>query len=180
MLQCTIRARPAIAPLPWPVYEAPMLQKFDSPSETAATATRVAAFRAELKRQGLDGFIIPRQDEFQGDSVAPYAERLRWLTGFAGSWGTAIILPDRAAIFVDGRYTIQVREQVDLDIFTPLHLIDEPPPAWLEKNLTKGQVLGYDPWLLTGDQVQRYEKAVREGRSSPESGGGQPSRCRVE
>ena len=160
MLQRTIRAGLAIAPLPRPVYEAPMLQKFDSPSETAATATRVAAFRAELKRQGLDGFIIPRQDEFQGDSVAPYAERLRWLTGFAGSWGTAIILPDRAAIFVDGRYTIQVREQVDLDIFTPLHLIEEPPPAWLEKNLTKGQVLGYDPWLLTGDQVQRYEKAV--------------------
>ena len=139
-----------------------MLQAFDTPSETAATEARVAALRAELRRQGLDGFIIPRQDEFQGDSVAPYAERLRWLTGFAGSWGTAIILPDRAAIFVDGRYTIQVREQVNLDVFTPLHLIEEPPPAWLEKNLTKGQVIGYDPWLLTGDQVQRYERAVEK------------------
>jgi Xaa-Pro aminopeptidase len=139
-----------------------MVQAVDTPSEPAATSARVAALRAELRRQGLDGFIIPRQDEFQGDSVAPYAERLRWLTGFAGSWGTAIVLPDRAAIFVDGRYTIQVREQVNLDLFTPLHLIDEPPPAWLEKNLTKGQVIGYDPWLLTGDQVQRYERAVEK------------------
>jgi Xaa-Pro aminopeptidase len=137
-----------------------MFQSFDDISEGHLSPERVTRLRDELKRRNLDGFIIPRQDEFQGEYVAPYAERLRWLTGFAGSWGLAILMRDRGAIFVDGRYTIQVRKQVDTSIFTPRHLVEEPPSEWLEKELKSGEVLGYDPWLMTADQIARFEKAA--------------------
>ena len=121
--------------------------------------SRVNALRLLLKKQRLSGLIIPRQDEFQGEYVAAYAERLRWLTGFAGSWGLAILTLSKGAIFVDGRYTIQVRQQVDTKLFTPHHLIDEPPATWIAENLKKGDVLGYDPWLLTADQAERFAAA---------------------
>jgi Xaa-Pro aminopeptidase len=121
--------------------------------------SRVNALRLLFKKQKLTGLIIPRQDEFQGEYVAAYAERLRWLTGFAGSWGMAILTLDKGAIFVDGRYTIQVRQQVDTKLFTPHHLIDEPPAAWIADNLKKGDVLGFDPWLLTADQAERFAAA---------------------
>ncbi len=119
----------------------------------------LALLRAELKKRKLSGFIVPRQDEFQGEYVAPYAERLRWLTGFAGSWGTAIVTRTKAAIFVDGRYTVQVRSQVDVKRFEPRHLVDQPPAQWIEENLKNGDRLGYDPWLLTAEQAARFAKA---------------------
>ena len=125
----------------------------------SVSAARAAALRAELRKRKLAGFIIPRQDEFQGEYVAAYAERLRWLTGFAGSWGTAILTLKKGAIFVDGRYTIQVRGQVDTKIFEPRHLVDQPPTDWIAKHLKKGDRLGFDPWLLSADQAERYEKA---------------------
>src|SRR5580693_9405677 len=106
-------------------------QSFDDPTERSAAAGRVAALRAELKRRGLDGFIVPRADRHQNEYVPPGEERLEWLTGFSGSAGVAVVLADRAVLFVDGRYTLQVREQVDLDVFTIEHLIDRPPDAWL-------------------------------------------------
>lgn len=137
-----------------------MFQSFDDVSEGHLSRERVTRLREELQRRQLDGFIIPRQDEFQGEYVAPYAERLRWLSGFAGSWGLAILMRDRAAIFVDGRYTIQVRHQVDTTIFTPRHLVEEPPAEWIEKELKPGEVLGYDPWLMTAEQISRFEKAA--------------------
>ncbi len=137
-----------------------MFQSFDDVSEGHLSRERVTRLREELQRRGLDGFIIPRQDEFQGEYVAPYAERLRWLSGFAGSWGLAILMKDRAAIFVDGRYTIQVRHQVDTAIFTPRHLVEEPPAEWIEKELKPGELLGYDPWLMTAEQISRFEKAA--------------------
>lgn len=121
--------------------------------------SRVNALRLRLRKQKLNGLIIPRQDEFQGEYVAAYAERLRWLTGFAGSWGLAILTLNKGAIFVDGRYTIQVCQQVDTKIFTPRHLVDEPPTAWIAENLKKGDVLGYDPWLLTAEQAERFAAA---------------------
>ena len=121
--------------------------------------SRVNALRLLLKKQKLSGLIIPRQDEFQGEYVAAYAERLRWLTGFAGSWGMAILTLSKGAIFVDGRYTIQVRQQVNTKLFTPHHLVDEPPAVWIAENLKKGDVLGYDPWLLTADQAERFAAA---------------------
>ena len=121
--------------------------------------SRVAALRQTLKKMKLTGLIVPRQDEFQGEYVAAYAERLRWLTGFAGSWGMAVLTLKKGAIFVDGRYTIQVRLQVNTKLFTPHHLIDDPPTAWIADNLKKGDVLGFDPWLLTSDQTERFTAA---------------------
>jgi hypothetical protein len=91
----------------------PMFQTFSDTSAKDLTPERIARLRAELKRLGVDGFIVPRADEFQGEYVPPHAERLGWLTGFSGSAGEAVILAGKAAIFVDGRYTLQVREQVD-------------------------------------------------------------------
>jgi len=121
--------------------------------------SRVASLRQSLKKLKLTGLIVPRQDEFQGEYVAAYAERLRWLTGFAGSWGMAILTLTKGAIFVDGRYTIQVRQQVDTKLFAPHHLIDDPPTAWIADNLKKGDVMGFDPWLLTADQAERFTAA---------------------
>ncbi len=127
--------------------------------KTTVPASPAALLRAELRKRKLTGLIIPRQDEFQGEYVAAYAERLRWLTGFAGSWGLAILTLNKGAIFVDGRYTIQVRAQVDTKIFSPQHLVDDPPSKWIEKNLKKGDTLGFDPWLLTAEQADRFSKA---------------------
>ncbi len=119
----------------------------------------IEKLRVELKKQNLAGFIVPRQDEFQGEYVAAYAERLKWLTGFAGSWGMAIVTAKKAAIFVDGRYTIQVREQVDLKTITPQHLVDEPPTIWIENNLSRNDRLGFDPWLTTASEAKRLSVA---------------------
>jgi Xaa-Pro aminopeptidase len=120
---------------------------------------RAEDLRAELKRRELDGFIVPRADEHQNEYVPACAERLLWLTGFSGSAGIAVVLLDRAAIFVDGRYALQAPEQVDVEIFAPLHLIEEPPTAWIEKHLRRGGRLGYDPWLHTPDMVERLSLA---------------------
>ncbi|MCO5088833.1 MAG: aminopeptidase P family N-terminal domain-containing protein, partial [Methylobacteriaceae bacterium] len=87
-------------------------QSFAELSDPTLAGPRVAALRAELKARGLAGFVIPRADEHQNEYVPPGAERLAWLTGFTGSAGAAIVLTDKAAVFVDGRYTIQAREQV--------------------------------------------------------------------
>jgi len=128
-------------------------------AQTSQTETRLALLRAVMKQQKLTGYIVPRQDEFQGEYVASYAERLSWLTGFAGSWGVAIVTAKKAAIFVDGRYTVQVREQVDTKLITPHHLVDEPPTSWIAENLKKGDRLGFDPWLITTGEAKRFAAA---------------------
>jgi Xaa-Pro aminopeptidase len=134
-------------------------QSFEDRGERGASAARVATLRAELQRRGLDGFIVPRADRYQNEYVPPCAERLAFLTGFTGSAGAAIVLNDRAAIFVDGRYAVQVREEVDLATFTVEHLVEHPPAAWIEENLPPGAKLGYSPWLHTVDGAERLAKA---------------------
>ena len=135
------------------------LQTFDDHGERAASAERLAALRAELKRRGLDGFIVPRADRHQNEYVPPSEERLAWLTGFTGSAGAAIVLADRAVIFVDGRYVLQVRDQIDTALFAVEHLVDNPPDKWLETNLPAGARFGYDPWLHTADGAEKLAKA---------------------
>ncbi len=124
------------------------------------TAERVAALRAELKRQNLTGFLIGRGDEHQGEYVPKRAERLGWISGFTGSAGLAIVLLDRAAIFVDGRYTLQVKDEVDTAIFEIKHLVNDPAERWIEAHLGKANGkpgrLGIDPWLFTVDQARRF------------------------
>jgi Xaa-Pro aminopeptidase len=126
----------------------------------AQIAARVAALRAELSRRGLDGFVLSRADRQQNEYVPPSEERLKWLTGFSGSAGATIVLADRAALFVDGRYTLQARDQVDTSIFAIEHLIDSPPHVWLESNLPAGAKLGYDPWLHTLAGAEKIAKAA--------------------
>src|SRR5215471_12196865 len=134
-------------------------QSFDDSSERAQSAARVTELRTELKRQGLDGFMVPRSDRQQNEYLLASEERLAWLTGFTGSAGTAIVLKDRAVLFVDGRYTLQVREQVDTSLFTIAHLVDAPPDQWIEQNLPAGTKLGYDPWLHTFENAEKLGKA---------------------
>ena len=134
-------------------------QSFDDSGERAQSAVRVAELRSELKRRGLDGFIVPRADRQQNEYLPAREERLAWLTGFTGSAGTAAVLDDRAALFVDGRYTVQASTQVDGNIFSIEHLVEHPPDQWLEQNLKNGAKLGYDPWLHTSEQVEKLRKA---------------------
>src|SRR3984893_13622586 len=106
---------------------------------------RLARLREELASRGLDGFIVARADEHQGEYVPPRGQRLAWLTGFTGSAGLAIVLRDRAAHFVDGRYTLQAAAQIDTGSFEIHHLVEEPPARWVAPALKKGCVLGYEP-----------------------------------
>src|SRR5579863_4316616 len=101
-------------------------------------ASRLAALREELVRQELDGFIVPRADEHLGEYVPASAERLAWLTGFTGSAGLAAVLADKAAVFTDGRYVLQLAEQTDPSLWQRRHIIEEPPPAWLTANAPPG------------------------------------------
>src|SRR5205807_9741293 len=124
-------------------------QSFEDKAERAASGPRVAALRTELARRGLTGFNVPRSDRHQNEYVPASEQRLAWLTGFTGSAGVAIVLMERALLFVDGRYTLQAREQTDLSLFTIEHLLDTPPERWLEEKLAAGDPIGYDLWLHT-------------------------------
>ncbi len=129
-------------------------------------AERLARLRHELTTRALDGFVVPRSDEHQGEYVPPRGQRLAWLTGFTGSAGLAVVLRDKAAIFVDGRYTLQAAQQVDAQAFEVHHLTEEPPARWLETALAAGAVLGYDPWLHTPHEVARFRAAAEKAGAS--------------
>jgi Xaa-Pro aminopeptidase len=126
---------------------------------TIEPADRLIKLREELKRQKLDGFIVPRADEHLGEYVPAAAERLAWLTGFTGSAGLAIVLGDKAAVFSDGRYVLQLAEQTDPALWERRHVTEEPPPEWLLANAPTGATIGYDPWLFAQDGVARYTDA---------------------
>lgn len=129
-------------------------------TEGPAPAARLVALRAEQARRGLDGFIVPRTDAHQGEYVPPHDERLRWLTGFSGSAGIAIVLRETAVIFVDGRYTLQVRNEVDTALIEPVHLTDMTPAAWIAENVSAGSNLGYDPWLHSENAVDAFRRSA--------------------
>src|SRR5258708_23631157 len=130
------------------------------PAAAPDRAARLALLRAELARRGIAGFIVPRADEHQGEYVPARARRLTWLTGFSGSAVVAIILAEEAAIFVDGRYTLQVRTEADPALFEFCHQTEQPPAEWIAAHLGAGQALGYDPWLHTSGEVERYAAAA--------------------
>ena len=134
-------------------------QSFAELGDPSHGPERVGALRAELAQKGLAGFIVPRADEHQNEYAPPSAERLRWLTGFAGSAGIAVVLKDAAALFVDGRYTAQVKTQADGSVFEFRHVVDEPPSEWIAQKLKEGEKLGYDPHLHTPDSVARFSAA---------------------
>jgi len=138
----------------------------DGLEASPAPAARLAELRTELKRRGLDGFVVPRADEHQGEYVPRRSQRLGWLTGFSGSAGLAIVLADRAAIFVDGRYTLAVRDQVDVAAFVPHQVPEQSAEQWIADNLPKGGRLGFDPWLQTVDGHDRFARACQRAGGS--------------
>ena len=125
-------------------------------------ANRLAALRDQIKAQGLDGFLVPREDEFQGEFIPASAERLAWLTGFTGSAGMAIVLADKAALFIDSRYTIQAREQVPGDLYEHVDVMEMPPSKWLGANAKKDMRIGYDARLHTVTAMKAYRAAAKK------------------
>src|ERR1019366_8532428 len=140
------------------MFEA-LFQTFDEPETGVALTARLSAFREELARRHLTGFVIPRADQQQNEYAAPSEERLAWLTGFTGSAGQAIVLMQAAAGFVDGRYTLQAAKQVDTKVWSIEPLADPPPEGWLAKHLAAGDRLGFDPWLHTSAAAERLAAA---------------------
>src|SRR5271170_1748104 len=134
-------------------------QTFDEPESGVALTARLSAFREELARRKLTGFVVPRADAQQNEYVAPSEERLAWLTGFTGSAGLAIVLVHEAAVFVDGRYTLQAAKQVDTKAWSVEPLVDPSPEGWLAKHLKSGDRLGFDPWLHTTAAAERLTAA---------------------
>ena len=134
-------------------------QTFEEPESGVALTARLSAFREELGRRKLTGFVIPRADQQQNEYVAPSEERLAWLTGFTGSAGLAVVLTGEAALFVDGRYTLQAGKQVDGKAWSVEPLVEPPPEAWLTKHLKAGDRLGFDPWLHTSSAAERLAGA---------------------
>ncbi len=145
-----------------PMFSA-KFQTFDDVADPAASSSRLAGLRFNLKWDGVDGFILPRADRHQNEYVPPSEERLAWLTGFTGSAGFLIVLPDRAMLFTDGRYTLQAREQTDSSLFTIANSAETTPADWIEQQTDQpGTRIGYDPWLHTADAIERFAKACEK------------------
>ncbi len=139
----------------------------DHPYRREDMSKKLESLRAEMAKQNIDGFFVPRADEFQGEYVPASAERLKHITEFTGSAGSAVILKDKAAFFTDGRYTLQAREQVDAKDFDICSVSDDQlptptisPTQWIEKNLPQGGVFGIDPWVHTPSGVKSIREAV--------------------
>ena len=137
-------------------------QSFDDPAGGSDHPARLAGLRARLAAEGLDGFIVPRADAHQGEYVADADARLAWLTGFTGSAGFAVVMSDRAGVFIDGRYRVQVKAQVDLAHFTPVPWPETKPSDWLREALPEGGRLGFDPWLHTRQEIETLEKGLAD------------------
>ena len=139
-----------------------MRQTFDETTDPSFGPRHVPLIREAMARQGLDGFLVPHEDEHQNEYLPEANDRLAWATGFTGSAGAAVILKDKAAIFVDGRYTLQVRDQVDENLFEIRDLVDGGVPAYLEKALPKGATVGYDPRLHSPDALHWLRTAAEK------------------
>jgi Xaa-Pro aminopeptidase len=136
-----------------------MFQSFEQSAAPEQGPLRLAALREALRREGISGFLVPRADAHQGEYVAARDERLQWLTGFTGSAGFCVVLPQVAGVFIDGRYRVQVKAQVDLAHFTPVPWPEVTAGAWIRENLSEG-ILGFDPWLHTAEEIAKLEAAL--------------------
>ncbi|KQT52858.1 MULTISPECIES: aminopeptidase P family protein [unclassified Aureimonas] len=142
-----------------------MFQTFDETVDFSQSARRVEHLRRLLADEGLDGFVVPRADEHQGEYIPPSAARLAWLTGFTGSAGVAVVLASKAFVLVDGRYTVQVRDQVDLSVFEPRSSVETPLVEFLGVE-AKGLRIAVDPWLHTLGEVAALRTALEAGGGS--------------
>ncbi|PZQ51608.1 MAG: X-Pro aminopeptidase [Rhodovulum sulfidophilum] len=137
-----------------------MFQDFRRRTTPETGAPRVAALRAAMAEAGVDAFLVPRADAHQGENVAPRDERLAWLTGFTGSAGNAVVARDRAVVFVDGRYRLQVRDQIDLAVFETLRIPEDALSDWLIAAIPGGGRLGFDPWLHSPAEIERLAEKL--------------------
>lgn len=138
-----------------------MRQSFEEAADRSFASRHLPRLRAELDKQGLDGLIVPHEDEHQNEYLPEANERLAWVSGFTGSAGAAVVMKDRAAIFTDGRYTVQVRDQVDPAFFEYLDLVEGGPPAFIEGQ-AKGAVIGYDPRLHSPTALAHLTRAAQK------------------
>lgn len=136
-----------------------MFQSFTAPTSPEQGPPRLAALRKQIKDNGLHGFLVPRADAFQGEYVAPCDERLAWLTGFTGSAGFCAVLDEIAGVFIDGRYRLQVLDQVAED-FTPVHWPEVSLSSWLMDQGCAGKAIGFDPWLHTVKEIAALREAA--------------------
>ncbi len=136
-----------------------MFQSFESAASPEQGPARLENLRAVMAAEGLAGYLVPRADVHQGEYVAARDDRLSWLTGFTGSAGFAVVLGDKAGVFIDGRYRVQVKAQVDLGHFSPVHWPEIQAGDWIKDNLSEGLV-GFDPWLHTTDEITKIEAAL--------------------
>src|SRR5206468_10751339 len=135
--------RPPLAAPAWKGYIEAMRQTFDESTDRSFGAKHVPLIRQAMAEQGLDGVLVPHEDEHQNEYLPAANDRLAWATGFTGSAGAAVLLKDKAAVFVDGRYALQVRDQVDTALFEVRDLVDGGVPAYLAAEATPGAVIGY-------------------------------------
>jgi Xaa-Pro aminopeptidase len=141
-----------------------MFQSFEPPADLGHGPDRVKRLRVLLAELACDAVLVPRTDEHQGEYVPSAAERLRWLTGFTGSAGTAVIARQAAALFVDGRYLVQARTQIDTRVFEILHAPEHRVSDWLTQKMRPGATIGFDPWLHTVSEVERLTEALAPKR----------------
>lgn len=138
-----------------------MFQTFDEVASTAEVAGRLAALRSLMERAKIDAFLVPRGDQHRGEYVAASSERLKWLTAFSGSAGMAVVGLQKAALFVDGRYTVQAPSQTDTSCFD----VHTSPPAdiqdWLSDHLKSGETVGFDPWLHSISEITRLTQKLK-------------------
>src|SRR5690242_9749454 len=139
-----------------------MRQTFDEHTDPSFGPRHVPLIRKAMQAQGLDGFLVPHEDEHQNEYLPEANDRLAWATGFTGSAGAAVVLKDKAAVFVDGRYTLQVRDQVDQQTFEIRDLVEGGVPAYLEERAPKGGVIGYDPRLHSPDALASLRAAAEK------------------
>jgi Xaa-Pro aminopeptidase len=137
-----------------------MFQSFDATTRPEQGPPRLTLLREEMAKDGLDGFLVPRADRHQGEYVAACDERLAWLTGFTGSAGFAAVMKDRAGVFVDGRYRVQVKAQVATEVFTPVAWPATKLGPWLKEALPTGGKVGFDPWLHTRAEIDAVHAAA--------------------
>ncbi|MFV0291956.1 MAG: aminopeptidase P family protein [Paracoccus sp. (in: a-proteobacteria)] len=141
-----------------------MFQTFSNYGNPADHPPRLSALRTAMAEEKLDAFLIPRADAYQGEYVTDADARLRWLTGFSGSAGLGIVTADQAGIFVDGRYRVQIRSEVDLNSFTPVDYPETHPAGWLRKTLPKDSRVGFDLWLHTHKEITDLRKRLKPDR----------------
>ena len=138
-----------------------MFQSFENTANAQDTPARIAALRARMDKLGVDVFLVPRGDAFRGEYVPASSARLAWLTGFTGSAGLAAIGTRHAALFVDGRYTVQAKGEVAPGLFDVLQVPDAKLTAWLKDQLAEGAVVGFDPWLHSLEEIEDLTKALK-------------------